>query len=405
MKSRLNFRVEAKCSSSMARAGRIRTLHNEVLTPVFMPVGTQATVKNQTLDTLMDIGFKVLLANTYHLILRPGIEVFKKLGGIHSFMRWEQSVLTDSGGFQIYSLSHARQITEEGACFRSYVDGKKIFLSPEMSIETQKIIGSDIMMVLDQCVPSTCTLDVAKAAMDLTHRWAIRSYWARGDSAQSLFAICQGACFPELRKESAKFLSQHPFDGFAIGGLAVGESKNAREDLTELTTEILPQNYPRYLMGVGTPIDLLEAIHRGTDMMDCILPTSLAQRGVVYTSHGRVQLRRGVYKFEEIPLDAQCSCKTCITYSRAYLHHLIKTEESLGWHLLGLHNLTFYQNLMNKSRQAILEGNFESFYQIKRKELVREDQDFPVQRVKPNAKKIKSSVIANGSSHAYLNQL
>ena len=374
--SRLNFNLEAEASGSKARAARFTTLHGEVQTPIFMPVGTQATVKSQTIDSLKEVGSNVLLANTYHLLLRPGPEVFKKFGGIHRFMNWDRPVLTDSGGFQIFSLPHSRQMDENGAVFKSYVDGKMILLSPEISIETQRAIGSDIMMVLDQCIPSTAPFAQAKAAMELTHRWAKRSLTARGDSPQSMFGIVQGACFQELRKQSSDFLSTLPFDGLAVGGLAVGESKQEREDFTEVTTSFLPKN-PRYLMGVGTPIDILEAVHRGIDMFDCILPSQLAQRGVAFTSQGKFQLRRSVYKFSEERLDPDCVCSTCARYSRAYLHHLHKSEEVLGWHLLSLHNLTFYHRLMREMRESILQNRFLKYYHSKREILSQADEEHP----------------------------
>jgi queuine tRNA-ribosyltransferase len=375
--SRLNFRVCATSQGTQARCGQLTTLHGEVNTPVFMPVGTQATVKAQTRETLKEASSQILLANTYHLLLRPGMEVFKKMGGIHRFMRWDGPVLTDSGGFQIFSLPHSRRMTEKGAFFKSYVDGKTFLLTPELSIEMQKAIGSDIMMVLDQCVPSTSELQVAKDAMDKTHRWALRSLQARGDSPQSMFAIVQGACIEELRKQSAEYLTQFPFDGFAIGGLAVGESKSMREDFTELTTRLLPQSLPRYLMGVGTPIDLLEAVHRGVDMFDCILPTALSQRGVAFTSQGKLQLRRSYYKFSDEALDPLCKCRTCQNYSKAYIHHLIKAEEVLGWHLLGLHNLHFYQELMSEIRKSIFEDRFLQYYRAMREILQRRDTESP----------------------------
>ena len=375
--SRLNFRVCATSQGTQARAGQLTTLHGEVTTPVFMPVGTQATVKAQTRETLKEAHSQILLANTYHLLLRPGMEVFKKMGGIHRLMRWDGPVLTDSGGFQIFSLPHSRRMTEEGAFFKSYVDGKTFLLTPELSIEMQKAIGSDIMMVLDQCVPSTSEFQVAKEAMDKTHRWALRSLQARGDSPQSMFAIVQGACIEELRKQSAEYLTQFPFDGFAIGGLAVGESKSMREDFTELTARLLPRDLPRYLMGVGTPIDLLEAVHRGVDMFDCILPTALSQRGVAFTSQGKLQLRRSHYKFTDEALDPLCKCRTCQNYSKAYLHHLIKAEEVLGWHLLGLHNLHFYQELMSEIRKSIFEDRFLNYYHSMREILQRRDTESP----------------------------
>lgn len=377
---RLNFKLEALAPGSRARAGSFTTLHGTVQTPVFMPVGTQATVKSQTVESLKVSGSHVLLANTYHLLLRPGTEVLKKFGGIHRFMNWDGPVLTDSGGFQIFSLSQSREMNEEGARFTSYIDNKPLLLTPELSIQTQRAINSDIMMVLDQCIPSTAGYAETKAAMELTHRWAKRSLIARGDSPQALFGIAQGACHGDLRRQSAEYLSSllvegAGFDGMAIGGLAVGESKSEREDYTEITASLLPSQLPRYLMGVGTPIDILEAVHRGVDMFDCILPTQYAQRGVAFTSKGKFQLRRTVYKFSEERLDPSCNCATCTNYSRAYLHHLIKAAEPLGWHLLSLHNLTFYHRLMSNIRKSILAGNFMDFYERKRRELVLNDEE------------------------------
>lgn len=342
-----------------------------------MPVGTQATVKGQTVDNLKATGTRVLLVNTYHLLLRPGPEVFKKFGGIHTFMNWHGPVLTDSGGFQIFSLPHAREMNEAGARFQSYVDGKSYLLSPESSIEMQQAIGSDIMMALDQCILSTSCYDEAEAAMQLTHRWAERSLRARGDSPQALFGIVQGACHQALRKQSAAFLSELPFDGLAIGGLAVGETRRERYEFTALVTEQLPTDLPRYLMGVGTPIDILESVHRGVDMFDCIIPSQLAQRGIAFTSHGKLQLRRSVHKFSEQPLDARCECQACKTHSRAYIHHLIKSDETLGWNLLTVHNMTFYHRLMREMRESILRDDFFAYYERKRLDLVRSDEENP----------------------------
>ncbi len=378
MTSRLAFQVESRASGSAARAGVFRTLHNEVLTPLFMPVGTQATVKAQLPQTLEDSGSQILLANTYHLLLRPGLEVFRRLGGIHRFMSWNRSVLTDSGGYQIFSLPHSRAMTEEGAIFQSYTDGRSILLSPETSIEAQMAIGSDIMMALDQCVPSTAEEPVARAALELTRRWAARSLAARGESPQAMFGIAQGALFPELRRESVLGLVEMPFDGFAIGGLAVGEGKTEREDICGFTADLLPADRPRYLMGVGTPLDILEAVHRGVDMFDCIIPTQVAQRGGAFTSRGYLQLRRGIYKFSDEPLDPVCQCPTCRRYSRAYLHHLTKTRETLGWQLLGKHNIHFYHQLMREIREGILSGSFPEFYREKRELLHEDDLDNPV---------------------------
>jgi len=374
---RLNFRLDAQASGSRARAATFRTAHNVVQTPLFMPVGTQATVKAQLTQTLEDAGSQILLANTYHLLLRPGPEVFRRLGGVHGFMSWTRGVLTDSGGYQIFSLPHSREMSEQGALFQSYIDGRTILLSPELSIETQAAIGSDIMMALDQCIPSTADEQSARAALGITQRWAARSLAARGDSPQALFGIVQGALFQELRRESALSLCELSFDGFAIGGLAVGEAKSEREDLCEFTAQLLPTDKPRYLMGVGTPLDMLEAVHRGVDMFDCIIPTQFAQRGTAFTSRGHLQIRRGVYKFADAPLDPNCSCPTCARYSRAYLHHLAKTGESLGWQLLGQHNLYFYHQLMRDIRASILGDRFLELYHEKRTVLHAPDLDHP----------------------------
>ncbi len=383
----LNFRLDATASGTRARAATFRTLHSEVRTPLFMPVGTQATVKAQLTRTLEDAGSQILLANTYHLLIRPGAEVFRRTGGIHGFMSWDRSVLTDSGGFQIFSLPHSRSMSEQGATFKSYHDGRLILLSPELSIETQIAIGSDIMMALDQCIPSTADETSARAALGITHRWAARSLAARGDSPQAMFAIVQGALFHELRRESVEALTALPFDGYAIGGLAVGEGKSAREDTCEFTAALLPPDKPRYLMGVGTPLDILEAVHRGVDMFDCIIPTQLAQRGGVFTSRGFLQLRRGVYKFSQEPLDPACSCPTCTRYCRAYLHHLTKTGETLGWQLLGKHNIYFYHQLMRDIRQSILEDRFAALYAEKRAFLHASDVDNPTVPVRHKKKR------------------
>jgi len=376
-RSRLDFRIDAQASSSRARAGTFETPHGPVQTPIFMPVGTQAAVRAQSPQSLKAAGSQVLLANTYHLLLRPGAEVFRRMGGIHRFMGWPGPVLTDSGGYQIFSLPHSREVTEEGALFQSYVDGKTVRLSPELSIVTQVAIGSDIMMALDHCVSAKADRTTAQAAMDLTHRWAARSLAARGDSPQALFGIVQGALFADLRRESASCLSGLPFDGLAIGGLAVGEGRNERQDVCEETAQRLPRDKPRYLMGVGTPLDLLEAVHRGLDMFDCILPTALGKRGGVYTSRGYLQLRRGVHKHADEPLDPGCACPTCAHHSRAYLHHLTKTDEALGWHLLGQHNLHFYHRLMAEMRQSILDDTFASLYARRRLQLEERDLDNP----------------------------
>ena len=383
--SRLNFTLEAEAPGTQARAATFHTLHGPVQTPVFMPVGTQATVKSQTVETLKATGATVLLANTYHLMLRPGPEVFRKFGGIHRFMRWDGPVLTDSGGFQIFSMAGDRAMHEAGARFRSYVDGEEHLLSPESSLAMQKAIGSDIMMALDQCIPSTAPHAEAAAAMALTHRWAKRSLEARGDSPQALFGLVQGACHHDLRRESADFLRGLPFDGMAIGGLAVGETAAERHEFTGAVAAQLPRLLPRYLMGVGTPSDLLEAVHRGVDMFDCIIPSQLAQRGIAFTRSGRLQVRRSVHKLSDAPLEAGCPCATCQTYSRAYLHHLVKTNEVLGWHLLGVHNFAFYHQLMREMRTAILDGTFTAYYERNRAGLGGSDDEDLVRPVRKRA--------------------
>jgi len=363
---RLHFTLEATAENSSARAARFTTQHHEVLTPTFMPVGTHAAVRSQRREDLLESGAQVLLANTYHLLLRPGLDIFQKFGGIHGFMNWPRAVLTDSGGYQIFSLPGSRTLCEEYAEFTSYVDSTLIRLSPERSIEAQKIIGADIMMALDQCVPSTVEHAAARSAMQLTHRWAERSLAARGDSPQALFGIVQGASYADLRIESARTIAQMPFDGYAIGGLAVGESSAQREDCTATVTELLPQQSPRYLMGVGTTRDLLEAVHRGVDMFDCILPTSLAKQGVAFTSLGRRDLRRAAYRGMEGPIDPTCRCYTCKTYSIAYLFHLQRVHETTGWQLLSLHNIHFYLQLMRTMREHILAGTWLPFYRAQR---------------------------------------
>lgn len=389
--SRLDFHLQATCPGSAARCTEFTTLHGRVRTPVFMPVGTQASVRGLSPGILRDSGSQVLLANTYHLLLRPGPEVFQRFGGIHRFMAWEHPVLTDSGGFQIFSLPHSRAMDEAGARFQSYVDGKEYLLSPETSIATQRAINSDIMMVLDQCIPATADHATAQAAMDLTHRWAGRSLAARGDSRQALFAIVQGACHPDLRRQSALTLAEMPFDGMAIGGLAVGEGKSELYDTTELVAGLLPADRPRYLMGVGTPRDILEAVHRGVDMFDCILPVALAHRGTAFTSLGKLQLRRSVYRLDESALDPACPCPTCREFSRAYLHHLIKADEIFGWQLVSIHNLSFYHRLTATMAGHIQAGTFAGFHQSQREVLDQEDPEHPARPPKSRLPKAKRS--------------
>jgi len=355
------FHVSATDPGSRARRGTLQTAHGPIETPVFMDVGTRAVVTGCTPAELASVGTQVVLGNTYHLMLRPGPEAFRKLGGIHKFMGWSGPVLTDSGGFQIFSLPNQRTLTEKGARFKAYTNQQTYLLSPEKAIEVQTAIGSDIMMVLDECVDSMSDEETTRAAMHRTHRWALRSMAARTNPAQALFAIVQGGIVPALRKESAAFLTEHDFDGFAIGGLAVGDTRTQREDVTALSAELLPAARPRYLMGVGTPPDLLQAMLAGVDMFDCIIPTQLAWQGTAFTSTGRVRVTRGEYVLSEEPLDAECPCATCTSFSRAYLHHLFKARESLAPRLLAMHNLRYYHALMAESRQAIEEGRFAAF--------------------------------------------
>jgi queuine tRNA-ribosyltransferase len=357
----LPFDVIATDRASQARRGTLLTAHGPVETPTFMSVGTRATVTGLDPLELSAMGARVLLANTYHLMLRPGPELFRRVGGIHAFMRWDGPVLTDSGGYQIFSLPGDRTITEDGARFRSYVDQRSLLLSPERSIEMQTAIGSDIMMVLDECVDSTSDVETTRRAMDRTHRWALRSLHARQNPEQALFAIVQGGVVPELRRESAAFLAEHPFDGFALGGLAVGDTRAQREAITQFSAALLPAQRPRYLMGVGTPPDLLYAISAGIDLFDCVLPTHLAWQGTAFTSTGRVRVTRGAAGQADIPLDAQCQCSTCRRFSRAYLHHLFKCSEPLGPRLLSLHNLHHYHALMAEARRAIELGSYAAF--------------------------------------------
>lgn len=357
----LPFDVLATDPGSRARRGSMLTAHGRIETPVFMDVGTRASVTNCAPVDLAEVGTQVVLGNTYHLMLRPGPEAFRRLGGIHKFMGWSGPVLTDSGGYQIFSLPSDRTITEKGARFKGYTDQQMHMLSPERSIEVQTAIGSDIMMVLDECVDSTSDEATVRAAMDRTHRWALRSLAARTNADQALFAIVQGGIVPPLRKQSAAFLSEQPFDGFAIGGLAVGDTRTQREDVTALSAELLPPDRPRYLMGVGTPPDLLQAMLAGVDMFDCIIPTQLAWQGTAFTSTGRVRLTRVPNALSEEALDVECPCSTCKHFSRAYLHHLFKCKEPLGPRLVSMHNLHYYHALMADSRRAIEAGTFADF--------------------------------------------
>jgi queuine tRNA-ribosyltransferase len=364
-----------KDPATRARRGAFTTAHGRVETPAFMSVGTRASVTGMTPEDLHALGAEIVLGNTYHLLLRPGPELLRDMGGLHRFMRWPGPILTDSGGFQIFSLSHDRVITEEGARFRSYVDCSAQLLSPERSIEVQTALGSDVMMVLDVCLPSTAEPASIREAMDRTHRWALRGLAARTNPEQALFAIAQGGLVPELRAESARFLTQHPFDGFAIGGLAVGDTRAERFEVVGRTAELLPAERPRYLMGVGTPPDILEAIGHGVDMFDCVLPTTMAWQGTAFTSTGRVRLTRSDHRASQAPLDATCPCATCQTYTRGYLHHLVKCREPLGPRLLSVHNLHHYLELMRDARAAIEAGTYGAFARAKLDAIDRHEHD------------------------------
>jgi queuine tRNA-ribosyltransferase len=347
-----------------ARAGVLHTRRGSFPTPMFMPVATHAGFRHLGMEEVWDTGARILLANTYHLMLRPGAEVFQKFGGIHPFMKWDGAVLTDSGGFQIFSLPEDRLITEKGAHFRSFYDNSRQLLSPESSIAMQQAINSEVMMVLDVCIDSRTDEPGTREAMERTHRWALRSLAAKSakDTGQALFAIVQGGVHPNLRDESAAFLTPHPFDGFAIGGLAVGETKEERETMTERVTASLPTDKPRYLMGVGTPMDLVEAVRRGVDMFDCIIPTKMAQQGYAYTFQGLVRITRMVYRLDDSPLDPACDCLICKRYTRGYLQHLMRGKHHLGSRMLSIHNVRHFQLLMGRLREAILQGSYAQVY-------------------------------------------
>lgn len=332
-----------------------------VETPAFMPVGTYGTVKAMTPEQVRDTGAQILLGNTFHLMLRPGEQTIRELGGLHRFMNWSGPILTDSGGFQVWSLSELRKITEEGVKFSSPVNGDRIFLTPERAIEVQHALGSDIVMQFDECTPYPATEQQARKSMELSARWAIRCKTAHGDSPHALFGIVQGGMYENLRKESLQKLSEIGFDGYALGGLSVGETEEERLHVLDAIGPKMPTDKPHYLMGVGTPRDLVQAVGRGIDMFDCVMPTRNARNGHLFTSEGVVRLRNSVNKTDGRPLDAKCSCYTCQNYSRAYLYHLDKCKEMLGSHLNTMHNLHYYQNVMQRIRAAIEAGDYARF--------------------------------------------
>ena len=358
------FTLHRRSTECAARTGEVRTLHGTFQTPIFMPVGTQATVKAVTPENLVDLGAEIILANTYHLFLRPGHELVRELGGLHRFMNWKRPILTDSGGFQIFSLRELARITEAGAAFKSHLDGSALFLSPEDAVTVQEALGSDIMMCLDTCIPFPADKKETLAATELTTRWARRSRTAQGDTGQLLFGIVQGGMYPELRSLAAEQLLEIGFDGYALGGLSVGEPTEVMMDITEHTAKLLPQDYPIYLMGVGTPENLVEAVYRGVDMFDCVMPTRNARNGMLFTSRGRVVIKNSQYSNDPGPPDENCGCYTCRNYSRAYLRHLYMAREILAYHLNTIHNLAYFVGLMRSMRQAIASDAFGQFRKV-----------------------------------------
>ncbi len=355
--NRKSFKLIKKDNS--ARVGILHTAHGDIETPCFMPVGTLGTVKTLSPAELIEINAQIILGNTYHLYLCPGIEVLKNAGGLHKFINWQKPLLTDSGGFQVFSHSKLRKITEEGVEFTSHIDGSKHFFSPEKVIEIQQIFGSDIMMVLDECVAYPVEHDYAKSSMETTLRWAKRSKEKfRDKNSQLLFGIVQGSTYSDLRKESAQRTVELDFDGYALGGLSVGEPNELMYDIITVTEKFLPENNPRYLMGVGTPEDLWECVERGIDMFDCVLPTKNARNGQALTSTGKINIKNAEYKNDFLPLDKECDCYTCKNFSRAYLSHLFRCDEILGLRLATLHNLTFILKLAQRIRESIKTEKF-----------------------------------------------
>ena len=360
----VKYRLIKKEKHTGARLGELITPHGTFPTPMFMPVGTQATVKTLTPEELKEMGAEVILSNTYHLWLRPGEDIVKAAGGLHKFMNWDQGILTDSGGFQVFSLAKIRDITEEGVHFHSHLSGEKLFLSPEKSIQIQNALGADIIMSFDECPPFFEGYAYIKRSIERTSRWALRGLEAhQNPETQALFGIVQGGGHKALRKQSAQELVSMDFPGYSIGGLSVGESKTEMNHVLEFTTPLLPENKPRYLMGVGSADSLIDGVIRGIDMFDCVLPTRIARNGSCMTSHGRIVIKNAAYARDFSPLDEECDCYVCRNYSRAYLRHLFKANEILGPRLASYHNLYFLLHLMKKVRQAILDDNLLEFRQ------------------------------------------
>lgn len=362
MKPAITYELLHQCKQTGARRGVIHTPHGDIQTPVFMPVGTQATVKSMTPEELKEANAQIILSNTYHLFLRPGHNLVKEAGGLHKFMNWDRPILTDSGGFQVFSLGQLRKITEEGVEFQSHLDGSKKFLSPEKAIEVENALGADIIMAFDECCKYPSTYEYTKQSMERTTRWAERCKKAnKRAEEQGLFGIIQGGFFKDLRKQSAEDLIKLDFPGYAIGGISVGEPKDEFLEILKYTTPLMPENKPRYLMGVGTPDYLIEAAIAGIDMCDCVLPTRIARHGTALTSQGKVVVRNGTYEHDFSKLDPECNCYTCQNYTRAYIRHLIKTNEILGIRLLSIHNINFLTGLMDKVRIEIENDNLANF--------------------------------------------
>ncbi|MHB0857608.1 MAG: tRNA guanosine(34) transglycosylase Tgt [Anaerolineae bacterium] len=356
----VSFDLTHEDHGSCARVGVLHTRHGDVPTPVFCPVGTQATVKTLSPRDLHELGATMILSNTYHLYMRPGADLIERLGGLHAFMRWDGAILTDSGGFQVFSLKGLRKVDDQGVTFRSHIDGSEHRFTPELVVRTQEQLGSDIAMVLDECAEPH-NRDYNEQALRRTHLWAEHCLHAHTRSDQALFAIVQGGIFEDLRAESARVLSAMDFPGYAIGGLSVGESKEDMHRILDTVTPLLPRSKPRYLMGVGSPEDLLEGVARGIDIFDCVLPTRLARNGAVFTPEGRLNLRNAANREDPRPIQDNCACYTCRNFSRAYLRHLVMSEEILGLRLNTIHNLHFLLQLMRDIRSAIVEGRFPAY--------------------------------------------
>ena len=351
--SHFEFELKHKCKQSGARRGTITTPHGKIETPVFMPVGTLATVKSLTKDELNEIGAQIILSNTYHLNLRPTSEVVKEMGGLHKFMNWDKPILTDSGGFQVFSLSGTRDITEEGVTFKSHLDGKKLHITPEDAIRIQENLGADIIMSFDECIPYPADYEYAKKSTERTLRWAKRGQDAHKNELQALFGIVQGGMYKDLRKMCAEKLVEMDFPGYSIGGLSVGEPREKMQEMLEYTTSLLPENKPRYNMGIGTPEYIFDSVLRGVDMFDCVYPTRIARHGQAITSKGKVTIRNAKYKLEKTPLDDECECFVCKEYTRGYLRHLINCNEILGMRLISYHNIYFLTKLLERIRKEI----------------------------------------------------